>query len=167
MTKRTEHDGVRVGQEVLDVQGKRLGRVTTLFDWGFEVARGFPILFRQSWVVRYDEVRGLRDGALVVARSDDDLLTLAAGGVPPSWRIPAPPSFPNIATPPEARGVFRAIAEQPPPGPVPEPPPEGAAALAASRGESLEGADAPLHAADEREYEVSRGQELRAPPPHP
>ena len=84
-----ELNGVRLGQRVRDADGKDLGRVTKLHAWGFEVLRGFPVLFRKDRVVRYDEVRGARDGALVVARSDHDLFDLAEGGVPRSWRVPA------------------------------------------------------------------------------
>src|SRR5512133_3156036 len=73
-----ELNGVRLGLRVRDADGKDLGKVTKLYAWGFEVTRGFPVLFRKDRVVRYDEVRGVREGALVVARSDRDLLELAA-----------------------------------------------------------------------------------------
>jgi hypothetical protein len=163
MAKLAERNGVRVGQPVRDVDGRNLGRVTRLFDWGFEVGRGFPILFRSSWVVRYDEARGLRDGALVVARSDQDLYTLAAGGVPASWRVPAPAGFPTMATPSEGRDVIDAVAaSRAPRGPAPALPPQGTAALAASRGTPLgAGAGDPALSADEgHAYGESRGQTL-------
>ncbi len=110
MVPMKERNGVRLGQRVRDADGKVLGRVTRLYEWGFEVSRGFPVLFRRDEVVRYDEVRGVRDRALVVARSDRDLLDLAAGGVPRSWRIAAPPGYPAVATPSEARLVLEDIA---------------------------------------------------------
>jgi hypothetical protein len=106
----TERNGVRLGQRVQDAEGKDLGRVDRLYDWGFEVGRGFPILFRRIEIVRYAEVRGERDGALVVARSSRDLYDLGEGGIPRSWRIPAPPGFPAVATPSEARLVLEDIA---------------------------------------------------------
>ena len=106
----TERNGVRLGQRVRDAEGKDLGRVDRLYDEGFEVARGFPILFRRVEVVRYEEVRGQRDGALVVARSGRDVFDLAEGGIPRSWRVPAPPGYPAAATPSEARLVLEDIA---------------------------------------------------------
>lgn len=105
----TERNGVRIGQGVRDLDGTRLGRVKKLHDWGFAVARGF-LLFRRDAVLRYGEVRGVRDGELVVARSSRDLLDLAEGRLPPAWRIPAPPEFPSAATPDEARLVLEDIA---------------------------------------------------------
>lgn len=97
-----ERNGVRLGQRVRDLDGKALGRVTRLHDWGFTVQRG-ALLFRRDFVVRYEEVRDLRDGVLVVARSGEDLFALARGGIPPSWRVPAGDGLPPVATPPEAR----------------------------------------------------------------
>jgi hypothetical protein len=102
--------GLRNGHRVRDLDGKDLGRVARLYDGAFLVVKGFPILFRRELVIRYDEIRGLRDGELVVARSDRALFELAAGELPEVWRIPAPPGFPEAATPPEARGVFEALA---------------------------------------------------------
>ncbi len=110
MVAMKERNGVRLGQRVRDADGNDLGRVTTLYAWGFKATRGLPVLTRRDEVVRYDEVRGVRDGALVVARSGRDLLDLAAGGVPRSWRIPAPPGYPAAATPSEARLVLEDIA---------------------------------------------------------
>jgi hypothetical protein len=155
-----ERDGVRVGQLVRDVHGKVLGKVTRLYDRGFEVARGFPILFRNVSVLRYDEVRGERDGAIVVARSDEDLLTLAGGELPPSWRVPAPPGFPTAAAPPEAHELLRALAaERQPVGPPAPLPPQAPAALAASRGEHAESEPDERTGADaSRVYEETRGQ---------
>src|SRR5512138_71498 len=124
-----ERRGVRIGQRVRDARGKDLGKVTDLYDWGFAVSKGFPVLFREDRVARYDEVRGVRDGALVVARTDDDLEALALGGIAPSWQIPTPPHFPRAATPAEAQGVFAGIvsgaivAASPEPFPPIEPPP--------------------------------------------
>ncbi len=106
----TERNGVRIGQRVRDVEGRRLGRVKALYDEGFAISRGFPVLFRRDWVARYDEVRGVREGALVLARSDRDLFQLAEGEVPDAWRIPTPPHYPELATPSEALGVFEVIA---------------------------------------------------------
>jgi hypothetical protein len=97
-----ERNGVRLGQQVTDLDGRSLGRVTRLYQDGFVTREGLPILFRRDHLLRYEEVRGVRDGALVIARSGRDLHDLAAGGLPPSWRIPVPPSFPEAATPPEA-----------------------------------------------------------------
>jgi hypothetical protein len=105
-----ELNGVRLGQRVRDADGKDLGKVSRLYAWGFEVTRGFPVLFRRGRVVRYDEVRGAREGALVVARSDRDLLDLAEGGIPRSWRVPSPPGYPSAATPSEAQLVLEDIA---------------------------------------------------------
>ena len=84
----SERNGVRLGERVVDVDGKSLGKVTRLYPWGFVATRGLPVLTRRDEVIRYDEVRGARDGALVVARSDHDLFDLAEGGVPRSWRVP-------------------------------------------------------------------------------
>jgi hypothetical protein len=106
----TERNGVRLGQRVRDVDGRDLGSVKALYDWGFAISKGFPILFRRDWVARYDEVRGVREGALVLARSDRDLFQLAEGDVPDAWRIPTPPAYPALATPSEALGVFEEIA---------------------------------------------------------
>lgn len=68
MSERERH-GVRVGQPVRDLDGKSMGQVSELYDWGFEVAKGLPILFRRSHVILYDEVRGERDGALEIGRA--------------------------------------------------------------------------------------------------
>jgi len=105
-----ERNGVRLAQRVRDADGNDLGRVTALYAWGFRATRGLPVLTRRDAIVRYDEVRGVRDGALVVARSGRDLLDLAEGGIPRSWRIPAPPGYPAAATPSEARLVLEDIA---------------------------------------------------------
>ncbi len=97
-----ERNGVRVGERVRDLDGNDLGRVKELYAAAFSIVKGFPILFRQDVVARYDEVRGVQDGALVLARSGRDLLDLAAGGVPPAWRVEAGPEQPTAATPGEA-----------------------------------------------------------------
>jgi hypothetical protein len=108
-----EAHGVRKGQRVRTVDGDDLGRVTNLYELGFAVLKGFPILFGQTFVLRYEEVRGERDGALVVARSARDLLDLSNGEIPPSWRVPVPPGLPTAATPAEARQIFSAVASRP------------------------------------------------------
>jgi hypothetical protein len=146
-----ERNGVRMGQRVVDVDGKSLGRVVGLYGWGFAARWGLPVLWRRDYVLRYDEVRGVRDGALVAARSSRDLDELAAGDVPPSWRIRTPPAYPAIATPAEARGLVAAVARghvpgvspaaepaEPPTAPVTEP---EVRAFADTRGESLEPAE--------------------------
>ena len=101
-----ERNGVRIGQRVRDLDGNDLGRVKELYEWGFAVAKGLPILFRQDIVAGYSEVRGVKDGAVVLARSKDDLFDLAAGRLPPSWRAEGPPDRPLAATPAEARPVL-------------------------------------------------------------
>ena len=147
---RRERNGVELGQRVRDVDGKDLGRVSDLYDEAFGVTKGFPLLFRQDRVIGYAEVRGVRDGALVVARSDRQLLDLAAGEVPESWRIPAPPDFPTLATPAEARGVFEELAAE----------------RARSTGSPPATAAPPAVVRDEgREYEARRGEEPVAPAP--
>jgi hypothetical protein len=160
-----ERNGVRLGQLVRDADGKALGKVTRLFAWGFEVARGFPILFRTSFVLRYDEARGERDGALVVARSDRDLATLAGGELPPSWRVSAPPGFPTVAAPAEGHELLRELAaERGPVGPPAPLPPQAAAALAASRGEPPGSEAAEVASETERAYVATRGQSAPSPP---
>jgi hypothetical protein len=101
-----ERYGVRVGMRVRDLDGHSLGRVKELWDWGFSVVKGFPILFRSDLVARYDEVRELRGDELVLARSSRDLFSLARGEIPPAWRVPAAPDRPTAATPSEARTVY-------------------------------------------------------------
>ena len=91
-------------------RGRKLGRVTQLFDGAFGVEKGLPFLFRDEHVILYDEVRGERGGLLVVARSARTLFDLAAGALPDTWRVPVPPDFPSAATPPEARAVFEGLA---------------------------------------------------------
>src|SRR5689334_5187407 len=108
--KERERNGVRLGQPVRDLDGTSLGRVVRLFEWGFATRRGLPILSRGRHLLRYDEIRAVRDGALVVSRSARDLFELAAGEVPHAWRIPTPAAFPTAATPSEARYVREDIA---------------------------------------------------------
>lgn len=140
-----ERYGVRKGLRVRDLEGHDLGRVTRCDEWGFEVEKGFPILFRQDLVARYDEVRHVRDGVVTLARTSHDLLDLAAGGMPISWRVPTPPEFPAAATPAEARGVFADLAGAPPAeAGVPAAPPLSP--------------DQALTRADEREYEATHGE---------
>lgn len=153
-----ERNGVRLGQHVRDLEGKPVGRVSRLFDWGFEVVKGFPILFRKGWVFRYDEVRGTRDGALVVARTESDLFQLARGELPASWRIPAPAGFPTAAAPAEARGVFAEVAAARLPAPAQRT--ELAAPAGPAPAESLiwERPAAEPAAGEERRYAERRGQ---------
>jgi hypothetical protein len=108
--RQPDRNGVELGQRVVDVDGKDLGRVAALYDEAFRVVKGFPILFRREQVIRYDEARGERDGRLVVARGGRDLFVLAAGEVPDSWRVPAPRGFPEIAAPGEARQLHVELA---------------------------------------------------------
>ncbi len=115
-----ERNGVSIGQGVVDLDGTSLGRVVALYAWGFKARRGLPILSRREHVIRYDEVRGVRDGALLVSRSRRDLFDLAAGEVPRSWRIPTPPAFPAIATPSEARYLLEDVARGRVPGAQPD-----------------------------------------------
>lgn len=146
-----ERNGVRIGQRVRDLDGNDLGKVTALHDWAFRVSKGLS-LFRRDVVARYDEVRGEREGALVLARSPRDLDELARGGLPPAWRIPAPPEFPAAATPAEARLVFESLAAR-----AAAPSGDGAAVPQPR-------ADVTRPREDEREYVRSRGQaDARAP----
>ncbi|HET8540989.1 MAG TPA: hypothetical protein VFL83_14040 [Anaeromyxobacter sp.] len=145
-----ERSGVRLGQRVVDADGKDLGRVRRLYGWGFAVTRGLPVLFRRDHVIRYDEVRGAREGALVVARSERDLFDLAAGRIPRSWRVPAPPGYPAAATPAEARFVLDDIAS-------------GAAFSRTADGDDeplvpVPPEAPPLAPSEEREYALTRGQ---------
>jgi hypothetical protein len=107
-----DRGGVRKGQRVRDVEGKSLGRVGRLFEATFEVKKGFPLLFADNRVLRYDEVRLSEGGELVVSRATDDLFTLAAGRLPDSWKVGTAQGFPSAATPSEAarllgRGLAR------------------------------------------------------------
>jgi hypothetical protein len=146
-----ERNGVRIGQRVRDLDGTPLGRVYALYDWGFAVRKGLPFLIRSDYVVRYDEVRGVREGELVVARSKRDVFDLAAGGIPPAWRIPAPPEFPTAATPSEARLLREDLARGAVTG----------SSVAAPEAAAL---PAPLSAEEEREYVRTRGESLPLPP---
>ncbi|BDG02780.1 hypothetical protein [Anaeromyxobacter oryzae] len=148
-----ERNGVQLGQRVRDLDGKDLGRVTSLYGWGFEVAKGF-MMFRRDQVIRYDEVRGVRDGAVVVARSDRALFELAAGEMPGIWRIRVPPDFPAAATPPEARGVFEELAAERLQGTAPGSPQPAGEPPAITTGEV-------------RDYTERRGETFPAPPAHP
>jgi hypothetical protein len=113
----SERNGVRIGQEVRDLDGDFLGRVTELYEGGFSVVKGLPFLFRSDLVARYDEVREVSGGRILLARSKRDLFELANGGMPPSWRVPAAaPGRPVAATPSEAsgeRGVPGTLAPSP------------------------------------------------------
>ncbi len=156
-----ERNGVRTGMRVRDLDGKDLGRVRRLYEWGFEIQKGLPLVFRSDFVATYDEVRGIEGGVLTIARTDGALLDLAAGGVPPGWRVPAPHGFPDAATPGEARGLYSDLAGAAvTPGP-PEPP--GADVPLVPEAES----GAPVSAGDERDYERTRGQAAPGPAAHP
>lgn len=148
--KRRELNGVRLGQRVRDLDGTPLGKVVRLFEWGFAARRGLPILSRGEYVLRYDEIRAVRDGALVVSRSARDLLEHAAGEIPRAWRIPTPPAFPTAATPGEAHLVREDVAA----GRI-------AGAAGEERTERLaEVAAEPLREDELREYVRTRGQAL-------
>jgi hypothetical protein len=99
------NDRVQVGMEVRDADGKRLGKVSRCDAWGIEVVKGF--WSPSEWVVRWDEVLGVKDGKVEVDRSDEDLFVLAAGGLPSRWRRgtpgPAAPSEPGPGTAPTSR----------------------------------------------------------------
>jgi hypothetical protein len=148
-----ERNGVRLGQKVRDLDGKPLGKVTALYDWGFSVVKGLPFLVRSDHVVRYDEVRAVRDGELVVARSSRDLFELAAGDIPSSWRIPVPPDYPAAATPPEARLLRADLAR-------------GAISTDTAPSGRPAAQSTPITAAEEREYARTRGQAVPAAAPH-
>lgn len=98
----TERNGVRVGQRVRDLDGNALGRVEELYDSGFSVGKGLPFLFRSELVARWDEIREVRADGIVLARSSRDLLDLAAGRIPPAWRVDGTEERPVAATPAEA-----------------------------------------------------------------
>jgi len=100
--------GVRVGQSVFDADGKRLGKVTRCDPWGFEVTRG--LFSPYQWVVRYGEILELADDSLKIARSDADLLELAAGDIPHSWPRETPPEAEQSlpAAPDESRPSYAA-----------------------------------------------------------
>jgi hypothetical protein len=150
-----ERDGVRSGMQVESVNGEKLGRVVRLYDWGFAVQKGFPILFRRDRVLRYDEVRGVRDGVLVVARGENDLLELAAGEIPRSWRVPTPHGFPSAATPSEARGLQAVVASWPLAGVRP-------GTAAATPAATTRAATGPCEAQQARDATASSGPELSA-----
>ena len=85
------NDGaVQVGMTVVDADGRHLGKVTRCDRFGFEVVHGF--WSPREWVVRYDEVADVRRGEVHIARSDRDLLDLAGGRLPRTWRRDASPA---------------------------------------------------------------------------
>jgi hypothetical protein len=153
-----ERNGVRIGMRVRDLDGKDLGRVTDLYASAFGVEKGLPFLFRSEATIAYDELRGARDGALVVARSARLLPELAAGELPDAWRVPVPAGFPSAATPAEARAIIEDLAS-------------------ARRGETLVPsapvAKPSLAPGDVREFVESSGESIPAstraepPPAHP
>ncbi len=102
---------VKVGMPVVDLDGKRLGKVSRRDEWGFEVVRGF--WSPSEWVIRWDEVLGVDDRQAVrVARSDGALLDLAEGGMPESWRR----GTPSVASPAPGSPTGFAPAGGPAPG---------------------------------------------------
>jgi hypothetical protein len=152
--KGREWNGVHVGQPVRDLDGTSLGKVIRLFPFGFQARRGLPFFHRREVLVRYDEIRAVRDGALVVARSAQDLFALAAGEIPDAWRIPAPPAFPTAATPAEARDVREDVAAGRVTGAVPAEPRDEAREPPAAEPPGR----APLTEDDVREYVRTRGE---------
>jgi hypothetical protein len=98
-----ERNGVRIGQRVRDADGKSLGRVDALYESGFSVVKGLPLLFRKDFVAGYEEVLDWRGDEIVIARSSDDLLSLARGELPPSWREASAHRGPAAAKATEAK----------------------------------------------------------------
>lgn len=97
------NDGaVQVGMEVVDADGRRLGRVTRCDPLGFEVVRGF--WSPREWVVGYAEVLEVRGNQVRIARSDRDLLDLAAGRLPHGRRREEPLAPPASAPGDGGRG---------------------------------------------------------------
>jgi len=93
---------VAVGMEVRDADGKRLGKVSRLDPWGFEVVR--RLWSPYEWVIRWDEVLEVDGAGVRVARSDTALYELAEGKIPRAWTTIRPPEAdaPLPATPAEA-----------------------------------------------------------------
>ncbi|HVI74175.1 MAG TPA: hypothetical protein VM683_04225 [Anaeromyxobacteraceae bacterium] len=112
---------VKPGMTVFDADGKRLGKVTRCDPEGIEVVRGFWSPF--DWVIRWDEVLDVEDGRVRVARGDDELLALAEGGMPESWRRGTPPLVAPPPRPPS--GYAPAGAPAPGLGPTPAMDPRG------------------------------------------
>ena len=80
--------------------------------WAFEVRRGFFSPYQ--WVVRYDEVLELGPDSVKIARSDTDLLELAAGELPHSWpRTQAPEGDEELPSAPGERDNSNALARAP------------------------------------------------------
>ena len=102
-----------VGMAVRDAGGQRLGKVARIYPWGFEVVRGFWSPYQ--WVFRHGEVTRIADGTVEVARRRDDLMRLAAGELPESWRgKPLPFGARSVpAAPAEARGAEKVLAAGP------------------------------------------------------
>lgn len=97
-----ERNGVRLGQRVRDLDGKDLGKVTKLREWGFETVKGLPVLIRDEHVFRYEDVHGREGDTLLVARGENDIFLLAEGKLPASWRVVgAGAGFPTAASPGE------------------------------------------------------------------
>lgn len=74
---------------VRDLDGRELGRVTRCDPWGVEFAKGR--FFRRDGAAPYDEIREVRDGEVILARSARALFDLAAGRIPDTWRSSEPP----------------------------------------------------------------------------
>lgn len=96
---------VREGMRVRDLDGKALGRVTRIDPWGIEYTKGH--LYRVDGAASFSEVREVRDGEVILARSARALFDLAAGRIPETWRASEPPPLvgaeegvvPGTATP--------------------------------------------------------------------
>jgi hypothetical protein len=93
--------GVQVGMIVRDAAGNTLGKVRRVYPWGFEAGKGFWSPYQ--WVFRTEEVLRVGSGAVDVARGPDDLLRLANGELPSSWRRGTPAPEGGSALPPDRK----------------------------------------------------------------
>lgn len=117
MDQRRLDERVKVGMPVVDLDGKRLGKVTRCDPWAVEVTRGF--WSPSEWVIRWDEILDVDDRQQVrVARSDATLFVLAQGGMPEFWQRETPP----LTAPYAAPAGGHAPAGGPAPGESPAPP---------------------------------------------
>ncbi|BDG10245.1 hypothetical protein [Anaeromyxobacter paludicola] len=141
---------VQRGMPVRDLDGRLLGRVSRLDEWGLEYEKG--LLFKQGGVAPWREVHALRDGTVVLARSERALFQLAAGQIPDTWRGSEPPP---VVGPLESVVPGTAHPTTVVLGPKDEFPREPVLP------ETLE---LPLTWEEERRYVASRGQSLHEPP---
>ncbi len=96
---------VREGMIVRDLDGRLLGRVTRVDPWAVEFAKGR--FYRRDGAAPYSEIREVRDGEVILARSARALFELAEGRIPETWRGSEPPPLvgsehgvvPGTATP--------------------------------------------------------------------